>query len=112
MKNFMTKLISTAAALAMAASMSVYAEESVQASTALSTGEEEIFSIDARACSHSSTTETGPQYVDTKTSSHWVGGKKCMIITDILEYKTVCRNCGAVLRSRREEHTTHTLSHV
>ena len=45
MKNFMTKLISAAAALAMAASMSVYAEESVQASTALSTGEEEIFSI-------------------------------------------------------------------
>ncbi len=35
-----------------------------------------------------------------------------MIITDILEYKTVCQNCGAVLRSRREEHTTHTLSHV
>lgn len=38
MKNFMTKLISAAAALAMAASMSVYAEESVQPSTALSTG--------------------------------------------------------------------------
>ncbi len=45
MKNFMTKLISAAAALAMAASMSVYAEESVQPSTALSTGGKKFFRL-------------------------------------------------------------------
>ena len=96
MKDFSKKIISTAAAIAVMASMSVFAEgNAVTEST-------------ASKCSHLNVTTTSTQSPITLSHHFYEKGKSCTIRSYTITYTITCTNCGAVVETLTKPIENHT----
>lgn len=118
MKDFSKKFISAVMALAMTASMSVYAEapssvenseetaqiEVVEVTDAAVT--EEIASVTSNSCIHSST-QIVNETLPINTYHHYVNGNTCIVREITTIYRVRCTYCGAYLTSWSTSSTAH-----
>ena len=96
MKDLSKKIISTAAAIAVMASMSVFAEgNAVTEST-------------ASKCSHTNATVTTSQSPITLSHHFYDSGKACTIRSYTITYTVTCANCGAVVETFTKSIENHT----
>lgn len=113
MKGFVKKFISAAMALTVAASMSVYAEET---SAAEIVGEESAAVMAGNSvnggCANHVTFQTSEHLVGQSSYTHWVNGEKCVVQVDTLQYQLICMKCGAVVQTVTRTNETHTGGHA
>lgn len=96
MKDFSKKLISTAMAIAVMASMSVFAEgNAVTEST-------------ASKCSHFNVTTTSTQSPINLSHHFYDSGKACTIRSYTITYTITCSNCGVVVETSTKSIENHT----
>lgn len=120
MKDFSKKLISALTALAMTASMLVYAEAPSSVENDEENAQPEVVeAVDSAAhgvfvstvmgtCIHdpsASTTVSPTTYV----GHHKVDGKTCMIHQYTITTTTVCKKCGITISSSSETHEMHSV---
>lgn len=118
MKDFGKKFVSAVMALAMTASMSVYAEapslvENIEETAQIEVVEvtdaavtEAIASVASNSCIHSRT-ETVSETLPINTYHHYVNGNVCIVTEITIIHRVRCTYCGAYLTSWSTSSTAH-----
>ena len=115
MKDFGKKLISAAMALTLAASMSVYAEET---STVESVNDDSLLAIIAEnaangvGCANHVTFQTDEYLIYKEfVGYHAYNGQKCDLYEETYEYYLICMKCNATVKTIKRAAIAHTISH-
>ena len=115
MKDFAKKIISAAAALTMAVSMSVYAEETVPVES-VNNSAPTVINEDSMnrvvGCVNHVTFRTDEYLVNrTLVGTHVFDGKTCYLWVETYQYELICMKCNATVKTINRTADVHSVSH-